>query len=119
MAGRPKQSDRILPPKKRSDTGTKRTTYVLKEDRSGKTVKENPALKSFWSDNKMIDIIQLSSEELDKFIDEWLIAYETRQLKRNLSWWYPTIFYDPKPKKKKEKKINTSFNSSFVQKKVI
>ena len=115
MAGRPKGRQS----KTRSDTGTKRATYVLKEDRTGKTFKENAALKGFWTDNKMVDIIQLSSEELDKLIDEWLLVYEARQLKRNLSWWYPSINYDPKPKKKKENKINTSFNSSFGQKKVI
>jgi hypothetical protein len=112
MAGRPRT-------KQRTDTGTKRGSYVVKHDPSGKTFKENAALKGFWTDNKMVDIIQLSSEELDKLIDNWLIEYQTRQMKRNSSWWYPTIFYDPRPKKKKEKKINTSFNSSFVQKKVL
>jgi hypothetical protein len=108
-----------VPRKTRTDTGTKRTTYVLKQDLSGKTFKENAALKSFWTDYKMADIIQLSSKELDKVIDEWLAQFEARQMKRVKGWWYPTILYDPTPKKKKEKKINTSFNSSFVQKKVI
>jgi hypothetical protein len=105
--------------KPRSDIGAKRTNYLMKHDDTGKTVKENPALKSFWSTYKMKDIIQLSNEELDKAIEEWIVKFEADQLKRSPSWWYPTIHYDPKPKVKKEKKINTSFNSSFVQKKVI
>jgi hypothetical protein len=112
LVGRPK--GKLSKP--RSDIGAKRTSYVLKQDISGKTFKENAALKSFWSDYKMADIIQLSSEELDKLIDEWLTQFEARQMKRVKGWWYPTILYDPTPKKKK---VNTSFNSSFVQKKVI
>lgn len=112
MAGRPRT-------KPRTDTGRKRENYVLKEDKTGKTFKENAALKGFWSDHKMEDIKLLSSTELDKVIDEWLVNYQAKQLKRNSSWWYPTMNYDPTPKTKKEKKVNTSFNSSFVQKKVI
>ena len=113
MAGRPRKN------KTRVDTGTKRGSYNIKEDKTGKTVKENAALKGFWSDHKMEDIKLLSSTELDKIIEEWLVEYQARQIKRDRSWWYPTMYYDPTPKVKKEKKINTSFNSSFVQKKVI
>lgn len=105
--------------KPRSDVGAKRTSYVLKQDISGKTFKENAALKSFWTDYKMADIVQLSSEELDKVIDEWLTQFQARQIKRDPNWWYPTIHYDPKVKAKKEKTINTSFNSTFVFKKMI
>jgi hypothetical protein len=67
----------------------------------------------------MADIIQMSTEDLDKLIDEWLMQFQEKQLKRDRGWWYPTIHYDPNPKKKKSNKINVSFNSSFVQKKVI
>lgn len=112
-------SGRVTEYKTRSDSGTKRTKYVIKHDNTGKTVKENAALKSFWSTHKMKDIILLSGEELDKVIEEWILDFQQRQLKRDPFWWYPTIDYDPNPKPKKEKKINTSFNSSFVQKKVI
>lgn len=112
MAGRPRT-------KPRTDVGRKRENYTLKQDKTGKTVKENAALKGFWSDNKMEDIKLLSSTELDKLIDEWLIDYQARQLKRDPFWWYPTMNYDPSPKSKKVKKVNTSFNSSFVQRKVI
>ena len=108
MAGRP----RIKP---RTDIGRKRTNYKIKVDNTGKTFKENPALKSFWSAHKMVDIIQLSSEELDKVIQEWLEQFQATQLKRDPFWWYPTIYYDPTPKVKKEKKVNTNFNSSFIR----
>lgn len=114
MAGRPRKNNTV-----RTDTGTKRESYVLKQDKSGKTVKENAALKGFWTDNKMEDIKLLSSTELDKVIDEWLAQYQARQIKRDMFWWYPTMYYDPTPKKKRTKKVNTSFNSSFVQRKVI
>jgi hypothetical protein len=99
--------------KPRKDAGTKRVSYNLKVDTTGKTVKENNALKSFWSTYKMEDIIQLSTEELDIKIAEWIDNFQTSQLKRNKFWWYPTVHYDPTPKVKKEKKINTNFNSSF------
>jgi len=107
MAGRPRTKTRV-------DTGRKRENYTLKQDKRGKTVKENAALKGFWSDNKMEDIILLSSKELDKLIDKWLIEYQARQIKRDQFWWFPTIYYDPTPKAKKKKEINTSFNSTFI-----
>ena len=107
MAGRPRTKPRI-------DVGRKRQNYTLKQDKTGKTVKENAALKGFWSENKMEDIKLLSSTELDKLIDQWLIDYQARQLKRDMFWWYPTMYYDPTPKPKKKKEINTSFNSTFI-----
>ena len=114
MAGRPRKNT-----KPRTDIGTKRGTYVLKEDKTGRTFKENAALKGFWSTHKVADMMSLSGKELDNIIEEWLVNYEATQLKRNKSWWYPFMNYDPKPKAKKEKKINKSFNSTFVFKKVI
>ena len=113
MAGRPR--------KQRSDIGTRRTrgTYKNNQDKTGKIVKENAALKGFWIDHKLEDMMLLTSTELDKVIDEWLAKYQAVQLKRDMFWWYPTMYYDPTPKPKKTKKVNTKFNSSFVQKKVI
>jgi hypothetical protein len=107
MAGRPKT-------KTRADTGKKRENYTLKQDKRGKTVKENAALKGFWSDNKMEDVMLLSSTELDKLIDEWIIDYQARQLKRDQFWWYPTMYYDPAPTAKGKKEINKAFNSTFI-----
>lgn len=111
MAGKPRNPDR----KVRVDTGTKRGNYKTKHDPTGKTFKENHALKSFWSSYKMIDIIQLSSKDLDILIDKWLSEFEQIQLERNHFWNYPEAHYDPTPKKKGPKKVNTSFNSSFIR----
>jgi hypothetical protein len=71
MAGRPR--------KIRSDIGTKRTRgeYKNNQDKTGKTVKENAALKGFWIDHKLEDMMLLTSTELDKVIDEWLNKYQT------------------------------------------
>jgi hypothetical protein len=80
-----------MPKKPRSDLGTKRTNYNVNLDKSGKTGKENIALKSFWSSHKMEDIIQMSTKELDKAIDIWIEKYQARQIKANRSWWYPTL----------------------------
>lgn len=113
MAGRPRNN------KTRIDAGTKRGSYNNSHDKTGKTVKENLALNSFWKTHTVADMMLLSSTELDRFIDEWLVEYQARQIKRDSSWWYPTIYYDPYPEPKKKRKVNTSFNSSFVQKKVI
>jgi hypothetical protein len=108
MAGRPR--------KQRSDIGTRRTrgTYKNNQDKTGKTVKENAALKGFWIDHKVADMMLLTSTELDKVIDEWLTNYQATQLKRDMFWWYPDMYYDPYPKDKRKKKVNTSFNSTFI-----
>ena len=108
MAGRPRNPNR----KVRVDTGTKRGSYNMKHDSTGKTFKENIALKSFWSFHKMEDIKLLTSTELDEVIDKWITNYESTQLKRNPFWWYPEISYDPSPKVR-TRKVNTKFNSSF------
>jgi hypothetical protein len=108
MAGRPR--------KQRSDIGAKRTrgAYKNNQDKTGKTVKENAALKGFWIDHKLEDMMLLTSTELDKVIDDWLVKYQATQLKRDKFWWYPTMYYDPYPKSKKKKEINVSFNSTFI-----
>lgn len=109
MAGRPK--GRVS--KTRSDTGTKRGNYKTKHDSTGKTFKENAALKSFWSNHKVEDIIQLSTRDLDKLIYQWLEDFQQTQINRDRWWWYPEIHYDPTPKKKGPKKINSDWNTSF------
>lgn len=99
--------------KKRSDAGTKRVSYNSKSDNTGKTHKENLFLKSFWASHKMEDVIKLTVEELDAKIAIWIEKFEAAQRKRDKFWVWPTYLYDPKPPEKKEKKINTKFNSSF------
>lgn len=93
--------------------------YNLKQDTSGKTMRENAAIRSFWSKYKVADIMQLTPEEIDNKINIWIEEFETAQMKRVRGWWYPEIYYDPAPKKKGPRKINTEWNSSFSGKKMI
>lgn len=93
--------------------------YNLKVDNTGKTFKENAAIKSFWTKYKMEDIIQLTPEEIDNKIDIWIEEFEAAQLKRNKFWRWPDINYDPTPKVKGPKKINSEWNSSFGKRKMI
>ena len=102
--------------KARSDAGSKRVSYSSKSDNTGKTHKENLFLKSFWASHKMEDMIKLTVEELDAKIAIWMEKFEAAQRKRNKSWVWPTYLYDPNPKKKEKGKINTKFNSSFINK---
>ena len=113
MAGRPR--------KERADKGTRRPRgkYKTNQDDTGKTVKENVAINSFWKTHKVADMMLLSSKELDQVIEEWLVNYQSTQLKRDKFWWYPMIYYEPYPEPKQKKKINRKFNTSFSEKKVI
>jgi hypothetical protein len=109
------------PYKARVDIGTKRAKYTIKQDLAGKTIKENQLLRSFWSNHKMEDMIKLTQEQLDSEILLWMDEFEEVQKKRNRFWtWKEAVYlYDPKPKVKKEKKVNTSFNSTFVKRNMI
>lgn len=80
-----------MPRKPRTDLGTKRSKYAANLDTSGKTGKENIALKSFWCSHRMEDVIQMSTKELDEAINTWIEKYQARQTKRNKGWWYPTL----------------------------
>ena len=100
--------------KERKDKGTTRVPYNTSLDETGKTSRENKALKSFWSTNKVADMMQLSPKELDAKIDEWLADYEARQIKRVNGWWYPELYYKKETKKQKgARKINHEWNTSF------
>ena len=99
--------------KQRKDSGVKRGSYTKNLDNTGKVGRENAALKSFWVNHKMKDIIQLSTEELDKKIEEWIVIFEAKQIKSNKFWWYPEIVYEPVKKQRGPKKINHQFNTSF------
>lgn len=108
-------SSKISNTKPRKDLGSKRGSYHRRVDNTGKTFKENAAIKSFWSNHKMQDIIQLSIDDLNKAIDKWISDFQEIQIKRDPFWWFPNIHYDPTPKKKGPKKVNSSFNSSFIR----
>ena len=75
----------------RSDKGVKRAKYNKTLDTTGKTGKENIALNAFWKTNTVSEFMTLSKEEADKKIDEWMAKFEAKNIKRNKSWWYPTI----------------------------
>lgn len=65
--------------------------YNSTYDQTGKTGKENFAIKSFWRQNKMEDIIKLTPEELDAKIEEAIEVYAKYQLADNPNWWYPEL----------------------------
>lgn len=65
--------------------------YKSTYDETGKVGKENFAIKAFWRDNKMEDVIQLTQEEIDAKIEESLTKYAKTQLADNHNWWYPEL----------------------------
>ena len=73
----------------------KRTTrprnYKSTYDQTGKVDKENFAIKAFWRENKMEDVMQLTEEEVDAKIEEALAKYAKIQLADNPMWWYPEL----------------------------
>lgn len=87
----------------RKRRSTVRGSYNSHYDITGKAGKENSPLRSFWSNHKMEDIIQLSSEELDKVISEWITKYQAVQIKRKPTWWYPEVGVDKKKKEELDK----------------
>lgn len=74
-------------PKKAPKPRKYNSTY----DETGRVGKENFAIKAFWRDNKMEDIIQLTPEERDAKIEESLTKYAETQLADNFNWWYPEL----------------------------
>ena len=69
---------------------SKRGSYKIKPiEERGKTGREFGAASLFWKNHSMDDIITKTPEELDAIIDQFLKAYEERQLKNNPNWWYP------------------------------
>lgn len=55
----------------------------------GEQKNETRAIKSFWKEYTMDQVMVMSSEELDKAIDGYLEAFAARQIKQNKLWWYP------------------------------
>lgn len=79
--------------RKRKDIdGTHRPRkYNSNYDETGKTTKENIALRTFWREHKVKDIIKLTPDELDKVIDNMLESYQEKQRKKDPNWWYPEL----------------------------
>ena len=77
--------------RKDANKGHRPRKYNTAYDETGRVGKENPAIKSFWRENKMEDIIQLSPEQLDARIEISLEGYKKRQLDDNPMWWYPEL----------------------------
>jgi hypothetical protein len=79
--------------RKRKDANKSRRPikYNTSYDESGRVGKEAPVIKSFWRENKMVDIIQLSEEEIDARIEIALANFAKRQLKDDPNWWYPDL----------------------------
>jgi hypothetical protein len=76
--------------RKRQDSNRARPAkYKSTYDYTGKVGKENRPTKSFWRENRMEDIIQLTPEEIDARIDIALDNYAERQQKQDPNWWYP------------------------------
>ena len=65
--------------------------YKSTYDQTGKVGKENFAIKAFWRENKMEDVIKLTEEEVDAKIEEALAKYAKIQLADNFNWWYPEL----------------------------
>jgi hypothetical protein len=81
-----------MPQGERMPKGTSRPRqYKSTFDDTGKVGKENFAIKSFWRQNKMEDVIQLTPEELDIKIEEALEVYAEIQRADNPNWWYPDL----------------------------
>ncbi len=80
-----------MPRQPRSDKGKRRESYTAKQELRGKTSKENNPIKSFWSFHTMDQVMQLTHKELDDLIAVWIEVYQANQMKRNKSWWYPSV----------------------------
>ena len=77
----------------RKDANSKRSVkkYSKSYDESGKIGTENKVIKAFWRVNKMADIINLSSKQIDAMIQTFLEKYEAKQIKQDRNWWYPEV----------------------------
>lgn len=80
-----------MPQGERMAKGAKPRKYNSTYDDTGKVGKENTAIKAFWRDNKMEDILKLTVEEIDAKIEEALTKYAQTQLADNFNWWYPDL----------------------------
>ena len=66
--------------------------YYRKDmDHTGKVGQEARPVMSFWTKNKVQDIMLLTPKELDKKINLFLEEWAKNQMKVNKNWWYPSL----------------------------
>lgn len=58
-------------------------------DKRGLVERESRSVRGFWSNHTMDQIIQLSPEELEQVIDNYLEKFIAAQLKVNRHWNFP------------------------------
>lgn len=110
MAGRPKKLDQYgLPP---AQTGIKRGKYKKQApiEPRGEQKNEFRVQKAFWRKYTMDQIIVMTSEELDKAIDNLIEEFAARQIKGNPRWWYPESPKDNYQKIRNHKIPGSKFN---------
>ena len=72
--------------------------YRKAMDITGKTSAESRPVMAFWIKHKVKDIMQMSQSEVDEAIDTFLHEWATEKIKKDKSWWFPTLG-DPKKQK--------------------
>lgn len=65
--------------------------YRKTMDTTGKTSAESRPMMTFWSKYKVDDIMQMSQSELDEIIDTFLNEYAADKIKKDKSWWFPSL----------------------------
>lgn len=67
-----------------------RKAYVKKPyEQRGLWEREGRAVRGFWSNNTMDNVMQMTPEELDQVIDNYLEMFIKNQLKYNKRWNFP------------------------------
>ena len=75
----------------RTDSGTKRGSYNINYDKTGRTERENRLQVGFWKQYTVEHIQTLTPEQLEVVLDMFFDTYEKRHLKKDPNWWYPNI----------------------------
>jgi hypothetical protein len=90
---------------------TKREPYKKRPvDERGRVGKEPSAVKSFWADYNMDQVMAMTPEELDIAIDKSLEDFAARQLKANKKWDWPVSPKDNFQKLRNKRIPNSKFN---------
>lgn len=79
--------------RKRTPNNTGKTYNIKPVEQRGKQPREFRVQIAFWRKYTMDEVITWTPEELEQKIEDFYTAFETRQIKHNINWWYPE---DPK-----------------------